>query len=121
MNEKLKNAWTINALLAVIAVILAAVYLHTPAQDAHAAGGGWDTDGIMALSADSDNQRVVIIDTKKQNINIYKSQNNRFRLVGARSYKYDVEIEDSATINVGNGLTYAAVYNAWQKREAGTK
>jgi hypothetical protein len=123
MNENTKNSWTINALLAVILVLLGGYYYHSGSTPAFAAGGGWDTDGIMAISSASDNERVVLIDTKKQNIMIYKPQTNKFRLVGARSYEYDVQLEDTegSKIPTGNGITYMEVFKIYHELKSKAK
>lgn len=117
MNEKTKYTWTINALLAVILVLLGGYWFNSSSAPAFAAGGGWDTDGVMAISSASDNERIVLIDTKKQNIMIYKPQTNKFRLVGARSYEYDVQIDDSegTAISTGNGKTYMEVFKIYHE------
>ncbi|HEY3318885.1 MAG TPA: hypothetical protein VGP72_00205 [Planctomycetota bacterium] len=117
MREKLRSLWTINALLAVILALLCTWYFHTPAQKAYAAGGGWDTDGIMAVNTASDNERVVLINTKKQVIMIYKPQANKFRLVGARSFEYDVQIEDSEGTNIssGQGKTFMQIFQIYNE------
>lgn len=118
MSDNTRNAWTINALLAAILVLLAGYYFNTGGSTpAFAAGGGWDTDGVMAISSASDNERLVLIDTKKMNIMIYKPQANKFRLVGARSYEYDVQIEDSegTPISTGNGKTYMEVFKIYHE------
>jgi len=112
MNEKLKNVWVVNGLLAVIAVLLGGYYANRPSQKAYA--GGWETGGIMALASTGENERLVIVDTTKKNIMVYRAQGaGMFRMVGARSYKYDVELEDTAGSpyekNVAHG-TYAQVY-----------
>jgi hypothetical protein len=118
MSEQTKSAWLINGLLAVILVLLAGYYVHNSAAPAFAAGGGWETDGIMAMSTTGDNDRFVLVDTGKQNIMVYKILNKQFRLLGARSYKYDVEIEDSADSEIekkGSGATYLDVYAFYQR------
>jgi hypothetical protein len=118
MNENTKNTWMINGLLAVILALLAGYYIHNGSAPAYAAGGGWETDGVMAMSTSGDNERLVLVDTGKQNIMVYKILNKQFRLVGARSYKYDVEIEDSAGSDIekkGTGATYLDVYGFYQK------
>lgn len=117
MSENTKNTWMINGLLAVILALLAGYYIHSGSAPAFAAGGGWETDGIMALSTTGDSDRLVLVDTGKQNIMVYKILNKQFRLVGARSYKYDVEIEDSAGSEIekkNTGATYLEVYTYYQ-------
>ena len=122
MNDKAKTDWTINALLAVILVLLGGYYFQK-STPAYAAGGGWDTDGVMAISSASDQERVVLIDTKKMNIMIYKPQTNKFRLVGARSYEYDVQLEDTegSKVATGNGMTYMEVFKVYHELKNKTK
>ncbi|MGD0090291.1 MAG: hypothetical protein ABSE73_10260 [Planctomycetota bacterium] len=119
MNTHTKAAWAINGLLAVILVLLAGHYLDLVSAPAYAAGGGWDTDGIMATMA-TDQERMVLIDTKNKQICIYKTAANRFRLVGARSLEYDILVDDSAdtAIEKGQGMTWFQMfqmYNAQKK------
>ncbi len=118
MTEATKQTWTINALLAVILALLVGYYVQQHSAPAFAAGGGWETDGVVAGTT-TDIERLVVVDTKKQNIMIYKTAQGRaLRLVGARSYKYDVEIEDSAgtPIEAGNGRTFKEVYDIYNLR-----
>lgn len=118
MTEANKQTWTINALLAVILTLLVGYYVQQSSAPAFAAGGGWETDGVVAGTT-TDIERLVVVDTKKQNIMIYKTAQGRaLRLVGARSYKYDVEIEDSAgtPIEQGNGRTFKEVYDIYNAR-----
>jgi len=112
-----KNSWTINALLAVILVLLCGFYFNSTSKSAYAAGGGWDTDGVMAISTGADNERVILIDTKKMNIMVYKPLGNKFNLVGARNYEYDVQIEDSegTAIEKSNGKTYMEVFRIYHE------
>ncbi|MCZ7645010.1 MAG: hypothetical protein M5U26_06955 [Planctomycetota bacterium] len=105
------NPWFENALLAAILALLGWYWYTSPAPRAQAAGGGWETNNIMALTTDP-NERLVLVDTRKKNICIYKNLGaGQFRLVGARSYKYDVAVKDSANtpIEKGNGVTFLDV------------
>lgn len=96
MSEKTKNVWIINGLLAVILLLLGGLYLRTSGQNAYAAGGGWETDGVMALST-SATENLVLVDTKNHNFMVYRVQGKgKFTLIGARSYEYDVMYEDTA-------------------------
>jgi hypothetical protein len=106
MSDKLRINWTINGLLAVILVLLCGYYFQTPMQKAHA-GTGWDTNGIMAMTTAA-NESLVLVDTAKQNIMVYKATQQKFRLIGARSYKYDVEVDDTEGTSIvkGNGATF---------------
>jgi len=114
-----KHEWTINALLLCILALLAGFYVTLPAPRAHAAGGGWDTNGIAAVTSQKATERLVIIDTTRQNICIYRNQGaGQFRLVGARGYKYDVEVKDSkgTDIEKGNGVTYLQMKRIYESQ-----
>jgi len=120
MTEKTKTTWIINGLLAAILVLLVGYYINLSSPPAYAAGGGWDTDGIMATTA-MDSDRLVLIDTKNKAICVYKTTGNLFRLVGARSFEFDIEVEDSAggPIEKGQGMTWMqmyTMYNASKKK-----
>ncbi|MEI6234591.1 MAG: hypothetical protein WCT04_16170 [Planctomycetota bacterium] len=110
MNDTTKSQWITNGLLAVILVLLTSNYLNSHSKLANAAdeGGGWGTNGIMVGAINNPSERVVLVDTKKQNIMIYRSQaGGKFGLSGARSYKYDVELIDTEGKKLGaNGWTY---------------
>ncbi len=118
MNDKLKMDWIVNGLLAVILVLLAGTYLNTFAsKTAHAAGqgGGWETNGIMVTSVSGTSERMVLIDTTKQNIMIYHAQTGgRLGLSGVRNYKYDVEMIDTEGRGKNNPpMTYWDVKNIY--------
>ena len=120
MSERAKTNWMMNGLLAVILVLLAGKYASSRAlPTAHAAGGGWETDGIMVLPITTLNERFVLVDTKKQNICVYHGRaNGTFGLVGARSYKYDIEMEDTEKLKgVGTGLTYVQVKTLYENKD----
>ncbi len=112
MNDKIKTDWMINGLLAVILVLLTANFISNHhANSASAAGGGWETDGIMVTSA-SVQERLIVVDTTKQNIMVYRPQGGgAFGLSGARSYKYDVQLDNIEKIP-NNGWTY------WETKRA---
>ena len=117
MSEQTKTNWTINALLAVILALLAGHYVSL-VRPAQAAGGGWETDGVVAMTSSGAQERLVIVDTKKSNIMLYKAQGNQmFRLVGARSYQYDVELEDTdgSPEFHGAGITFAKAKELYDK------
>ena len=122
MSENTKTTWLMNGLLAVILVLLAGNYAKNHAlPSAQAAGGGWETDGIMVLPVTGLNERFILIDTKKQNLCVYHGRaNGSFGLVGARSYKYDIEMEDTEKLrNVGTGLNYIQVKQLYENKDAG--
>ena len=110
------NAWALNIAL-LIALIGAGATAHLRSK-ANAAGGGWATDGIMANSIDSDNDRVVVIDTDKKQIAVYKIQGTgQFRLINARDYKYDVLLGDTSgvpEIESRSGITAMRAYEIWE-------
>ncbi len=111
------NAWALNVAL-LIALIGAGATAHLRSK-ANAAGGGWATDGIMANSIDGDNDRVVVIDTDKKQIAVYKIQGTgQFRLISARDYKYDMLLEDTSgvsEIETRNGITAMRAHELWEE------
>jgi hypothetical protein len=121
MSEQTRNAWAINGLLAVILTLLAVYYFKSSPEFAYARGGGWETDGIMAISSTGANENLVIVDTDPdiQNVMVYKSTGGvgKFKLIGARSFKYDFELEDSSIPPnnpiVTKGATFRDVYNMY--------
>lgn len=114
-----RDLWFENALLLGLLALLVCVYANLPGRQAQAAGGGWDTDGIIALSGGTSG-KILLVDTLKRNMCLYKTRGGEFRLVGARSFKYDVEIEDSAgsEMEKGTGWTY---HQVWRQYEQGLK
>ena len=95
-NMNMKDTWMINALLAVILTLLGGYYYNSSVRNAYA-GPGWDTNGVMAITVPDESERLVLVDTSKQNIMVYRTLGaGQFRLVGARSYQYDVELEDTS-------------------------
>jgi hypothetical protein len=118
MSEKTKTTWVINGLLAAILVLLVGVYFSQSSVPAYAAGGGWDTDGIIATSFDT-TDRLVLIDTKNKAIMIYRVNGNMFRLAGARSFEFDTEVEDSGEpgvpIEKGQGMTWLQMYHMYNE------
>lgn len=106
--------WLENLFLAVLLGMLSWLWWTTPEQRAVAAGGGWETNGIMA-AVSNPAQRLIIVNTNPnvQSICVYRNTGlGTFRLVGARSYKYDVEMIDtsrSTWSNKGAGRTYSQI------------
>jgi hypothetical protein len=116
-----RDLWFENALLLGLLALLVCVYVNLPSRQAQAAGGGWDTDGIIAFSGTSGG-KILLIDTVKRNMCLYKTRSNEFRLVGARSFKYDVEIEDSAGSEMERtGWTYHQVWRQYEQGLTKTK
>ena len=128
MPESSRTQWTINALLAVILALLIGFYLHTSGSSAYAAGGGWETNGIMALTA-SPEENLILLNTDPndktsgQNIMLYKTQGaGKLRLIGARSFKYDLELIDTAQTPATEqkfqiGATFREVFEEWQNKK----
>ena len=121
------NGWIINALLAVILALLAGIYLHN-ASSAYAAGGGWETNGVMAISANQ-GENLILINTDPndktagQTIMVYRTTGpGKFRLITARSYKYDVELTDTAANLAAEqkyekGATFKDVFDDYQNKD----
>lgn len=95
MEEK-QSLWFQNVLLLGLVALLIGLYVFLPGRTAQAAGGGWETHGILCVSAEGDG-RVMLVDTEKKTMCVYRTRGlGEFRLVGARNFSYDVEIEDTA-------------------------
>ncbi len=96
MSSRAKQAWILNAGIAVL-FLVAAVAIRQLNAPVHAAGGGWDTNGIMANTTEGDTERLVLVDTTKKNIMVYKTDGpGVFRLMSARSYRYDTNLPGEA-------------------------
>jgi len=111
-----RDLWFGNALLLGLLALLVCVYANLPSRQAYAAGGGWDTDGIIAFAGGTTG-KILLVDTVRKNMCLYKVRGYEFRLVGARSYKYDVEIEDSAgyELEKGSGWTFHQVWRLYEQ------
>lgn len=122
MNESTSSKWVINGLLLVIVVLLGALYLRAGGmKSAHAAGEGWATDGVVATSTNGNLEALIMVDTQKQQILVYRSRSNDFKLIGARSYKYDVEIEDSTVVKppiAAQGWTYVEAKKTYDENQS---
>ena len=121
MKQK-QDYWFQIAVLIALTSGLAYMYFQTPDQTARAAGGGWDTNGVMALNMVPGLERLVLIDTNtnKQNICVYKNRGaGSFRLVGARCYKYDIELKDTTGtwVEKRNGITFLEAKQIYDQRE----
>ncbi len=104
MNDAFKNSWVINGLLAVILVLLVGNYLSAITQHPRLKPLEHGTRMAQWFSqTQGDNERLVVVDTTKQTIMVYHARvGGGFGLVGVRSYKYDVEIEDLEKRGGGN-------------------
>jgi hypothetical protein len=57
----------------------------------------------------SDSNRLVMVDTNKKRLMIYRLHSNYMRLIAARPYKFDLKIISTDGMKIpGDGLTYAA-------------
>ena len=109
-----------------ILAILIAVYAAIPGSKAYAACGGWDTNGVMAMTA-GPNEKLILINTDPndkvsgQQIMLYRIEGaGKFRLIGARNYKYDVELIDTAVdpsteAKYTGGVTFKQVFDDYQR------
>lgn len=117
--KRSRDVWLGNALLLGVVGVLGYLYASLPQQTALAAGGGWDTNGVMVATTNA-SERLVLVDTNKKVICVYRVAGaGRFRLVGARSYKYDVEIKDSTNtpVEAGQGVTFGEAKLLWERLE----
>jgi hypothetical protein len=113
-----RGLWVQNVVLLGILVLLVGLYTFLPGQRAYAAGGGWETEGILALSATGET-RVLLVDTRKKAMCVYRTRGlGEFRLVGARSFQYDVEIQDTAKEKAieYKGINYFQVKNLYEQK-----
>jgi hypothetical protein len=114
-----KKAWLINLFLA-MGMGLSWWLAGALQSRAHAAGGSWETDGILVNTTESDNERLVIVDTEKKQLMVYRTDGvGQFRLVSARNYRYDVEFEDTSKINSiekRTDGTYLYMYELYQQK-----
>lgn len=118
MNSNVKY-WLENFFLAALVVGLGAVYFGHSSKTAEAAGGGWDTDGIMCVTANGNPaERVVLVDTKKRNVCVYNIRNTgEVNLVTARNYEYDFLIKDETALGKNRKeLTYFQVRALFGKK-----
>lgn len=118
MSEKTKHEWLCTAALAG-ALLLGAVFTG-PIQRAYAVGGSWETDGILVNTTENDRDRLVLIDTTKQRLMIYRCDRaGSFRLINARCYKYDLELEDTSKAEEferKGGATFRRVYELFMSK-----
>ena len=117
MNTSARREWTINALLlAALAIVIAA---KCGPSTLNAAGGGWETNGVMINSTDNPSDRLVLVNTDTKNIVVYRTTDSgQFRLLAARDYKYDLLIPDSSVsdeIEKKNGISYMRAYELYQQ------
>jgi len=117
MTTRAKPEWLRTVTIGAALLVAIAVFKN-PLQDAYAGGGGWDTDGILVNSTETDRDRLVLVDTLKQRILVYKTDvAGQFRLVNARCYKYDLELEDTSKVDEierKGGVTFSRVYELFQ-------
>jgi hypothetical protein len=117
LNKKLKKIWLMNGVIAVT-LLAAIVVVRQFTSAANAAGGGWETDGILVNTTDSANERLVLVDTESKRIMVYKTDAGQFRLTSARSYFYDTDMIDTSKteeIERKNGITFIQAFEFWQQ------
>jgi hypothetical protein len=117
MTTRAKQEWFRTASVAA-ALLVAVMVFKNPLQNAFAAGGSWDTDGILVNATETDRDRLVLLDTQKQRMLVYRCDAaGQFRLVNARCYKFDLELEDTSNvpeIEKRGGATFSRVYELFQ-------
>jgi len=118
--ETKRSLWIQNLALLSLLALLVCVYALLPDRRAFAAGGGWETEGIIALSAQGET-RVLLVDTRKKTMCVYRTRGlGEFRLVGARNFQYDVEIKDTAKARdiEYKGINYFQVKEMYEQQMA---
>jgi hypothetical protein len=106
-------------LLVVGGVVLLAVYLGTrlagPPADGlamAAAGAGWEPGkGLVAVTTGApgtDTNRLVLVDTVKKRLAVYKINSKSLGLVAMRGYQYDLKLDDSVALD-GQEWSYAKI------------
>jgi len=118
MDKRARNAWMVNLSLAV-AIAVTVVVKDGSRSTVHAAGGGWETNSIMANALDLENERVVIVNTDTKNVSVYKTtESGQLRLIGARDYKYDMLFQNTASLDKVEkfgGASYMDVYDMYKQ------
>ena len=74
------------------------------------AGVGDPKDGLVAVTTGAlgaDSNRLVLVDTNKKKLMVYRLRPNYMRLIAVRTYKYDLKLE-SVTGSPGNGYSFEA-------------
>ncbi len=105
----------------VMAAALVAAYLGArmagPAREdrALAAGGGAGNsrDGLVAVTTGAtgtDSNRLIVVDTNRKRIMVYRLRPSYMRLIAVRGYKYDMKLENVARAP-GNGFSYEETRN----------
>jgi hypothetical protein len=117
MNKSASREWMINALLiAALAVLIAA---KCGPSTLKAAGGGWETNGVLINSTDNIDDRLVVVNTDTKNIAVYRTTNSgQFRLLAARDYKFDLLIPDSSVsdeIEKKGGISFMRAYELYEQ------
>lgn len=72
------------------------------------AGAGNSRDGLVAVTTGAqgvDSNRLIVVDTNRKRIMVYRLRPNYMRLIAVRSYKYDMKLEDIKR-SPGNGFSY---------------
>lgn len=112
------RAWLFNLALALGLALLGVVITAHFNSSTHAAGTGWETDGMMVNTIEGESDRVVLIDTNRKNIAVYKVQGSgQFRLIAARDCRYDLMLEDTSKIpeiEQKHGITAVRAAELWE-------
>ena len=116
-------SWFTAALLAVIAVLLTLLVVRQPPYpaviEAAGVGNSGQAGSMIAVIGGSDrDHRLYLIDTEKKRICVYRNLGDRFRVVGMRTYRWDMEFDDSSLlrdIETGKGATATRIKALFNK------
>jgi len=115
-----RPSWFQTALMVVVAVLTTLLLVRPspyPSVIQAADVSGQSTSGrsgnIIALVGNStSDHRLYLIDTEKKRICVYRNIGDRFRVVAMRTYRYDMEFDDSSLfsdIETGRGATASRI------------
>ncbi|MHC4914498.1 MAG: hypothetical protein ACYTGB_03320 [Planctomycetota bacterium] len=63
---------------------------------------------VTTAAQGGDSNRLILVDTAKKRILVYRIHSNYMRLIAARPYKFDLKLQTTDSVRVpGNGLGYA--------------
>ena len=113
-----KKAWLLTASLTA-ALVVTGVLVRQFESTVRAADNPVTTGSFLMNTTEGEAERLILVDTQAKSIMVYRTQNcGQFRLVGARSYEFDLELKDtsrSEEIELKGGITYLRAYELYQE------
>jgi hypothetical protein len=93
-----RPTWTEALLLVLLGGVLGSLLVRSgSAGSAEALAGGGAAGGVIAVAGYGERSDLFyVVDTARQRICVYRWMNPGLRLVSARAYDYDLEIQDTA-------------------------